>query len=127
LHADDPRQGPMNSTGLAQLGYEKGMYILTASQGYQAALEASQYQHGLLTYALIEEGLKSGKADMNPKDGQITLREWLGYASQEVPQLQLALMKEERGRGKDLAIVEGEEKIRELEKRSLQQPRVFHR
>lgn len=49
----------MNSKGLAQLAYEKGMYILTAAQSYQAALEAAQLGHGYLTYALVEEGLKA--------------------------------------------------------------------
>jgi hypothetical protein len=127
LQADDPRQGPMNSKGLAQLAYEKGMYILTASQGYQAALEASSYGHGLLTYALVEEGLKSAKADDEPKDGQVTLREWLDYASQEVPQLELQLMQAAEKRGADVSIVEGEEKVEEVEKRSLQRPRVFYR
>ena len=127
LQADDPRQGPMNSKGLAQLAYEKGMYILTASQGYQAALEASSYGHGLLTYALVEEGLKSAKADDEPQDGQVTLREWLDYASGEVPQLELQLMQAAEKRGAELSIVEGEQKVEEVERRSLQRPRVFYR
>ena len=59
LEAEEKRRGPMNSKGLAQLAYEKGMYILTAAQSYQAALEAAQLGHGLLTYALVEEGLKT--------------------------------------------------------------------
>src|SRR5262249_52356466 len=42
LEAEEKRRGPMNSKGLAQLAYEKGMYILTAAQSYQAALEAAQ-------------------------------------------------------------------------------------
>jgi len=37
LEAEEVRRGPMNSKGLAQLAYEKGMYILTAAQSYQAA------------------------------------------------------------------------------------------
>jgi WD40 repeat protein len=127
LQADDPRQGPMNSKGLAQLAYEKGMYILTASQGYQAALEVSSYGHGLLTYALVEKGLKSAKAAANPKEGEITLREWLDYASQEVPELQLELMQAARTRDIEISIVEGEQKITDLQKRSLQRPRVFYR
>ncbi|MDQ3918994.1 MAG: caspase family protein, partial [Acidobacteriota bacterium] len=52
LEAEEKRRGPMNSKGLAQLAYEKGMYVLTAAQSYQAALEAAQLGHGLLTYAL---------------------------------------------------------------------------
>ena len=127
LEAEEKRRGPMNSQGLAQLAYEKGMYILTAAQGYQAAQEATQYEHGLLTYALIEEGLKSAKADTTPQDGQITLREWLDYAVQEVPALQLVLMQGERGRGTGIEAEAGEEKLQELEKRSLQHPRVFYR
>ncbi|HCX29960.1 MAG TPA: hypothetical protein DHU55_09370, partial [Blastocatellia bacterium] len=62
LEAEEKRRGPMNSKGLAQLAYEKGMYILTAAQSYQAALEAAQLGHGLLTYALVEEGLKTAIA-----------------------------------------------------------------
>ena len=58
LDAEEKRRGPMNSKGLAQLAYEKGMYILTAAQSYQAALEASRIGHGYLTYALVEEGLR---------------------------------------------------------------------
>ncbi len=58
LEAEEKRRGPMNSKGLAQLAYEKGMYILTAAQSYQAALEAASLGHGLLTYALVEEGFE---------------------------------------------------------------------
>ena len=88
LEAEEKRRGPMNSKGLAQLAYEKGMYILTAAQSYQAALETPQHGHGYLTYALVEEGLKTANADTDPRDGQVTVREWLDYATQRVPQLQ---------------------------------------
>jgi WD40 repeat protein len=127
LQSEDPRQGPMNSRGLTQLAYDKGMYILTASQGYQAALEATKYHHGLLTYALIEEGLKSGKADDNPRDGKTTLREWLDYASHEVPKLQVALMRESRAQGRNFAVLGADQKIEDLQRRSLQRPRLFYR
>ena len=66
LESEEKRRGPMNSVGLAQLAYEKGIYILTAAQAYQAALEASDLGHGFLTYALVEEGLKNGEADREP-------------------------------------------------------------
>ena len=45
LEAEEKRRGPMNSAGLAQLAYEKGMYILTASQGFQVAQEAQRLFH----------------------------------------------------------------------------------
>jgi WD40 repeat protein/uncharacterized caspase-like protein len=125
LEAEERRRGPMNSKGLAQLAYEKGMYILTAAQSYQAALEAAQFGHGLLTYALVEEGLKSGIADGEPKDGVVNAREWLDFATERVPQMQEEKMKESREI--KLAFVEGEQKIAAAEQRSLQRPRVFYR
>jgi WD40 repeat protein/uncharacterized caspase-like protein len=88
LEAEEKRRGPMNSKGLAQLAYEKGMYILTAAQSYQVAMESPQRGHGYLTYALVQEGLKTSEADIDPQNGQVTVREWLDYATQRVPQLQ---------------------------------------
>jgi WD40 repeat protein len=127
LEAKEKRRGPMNSKGLAQLAYEKGLYLLTAAQGYQAALEAVQLGHGFLTYALVEEGLKQNAADFEPKDGAIVAREWLDYATERVPQMQADRMREGRTLVHEIAFVDGEEKIQDLEKRSVQQPRVFYR
>lgn len=127
LEAEEKRRGPMNSKGLAQLAYEKGMYILTAAQSYQAALEAAQLGHGLLTYALVEEGLKTAAADNEPRDGVVNAREWLDYATERVPQMQQEKMKQTRGIGLGIAFTEGEQKIADPEKRSVQRPRVFYR
>ncbi len=127
LEAEEKRRGPMNSKGLAQLAYEKGMYILTAAQSYQAALEAAQFGHGLLTYALVEEGLKSSVADTEPKDGLVNAREWLDFATERVPQMQEQKMKESRGLGLGIVFTEGEQKTADPEKRSVQRPRVFYR
>jgi WD40 repeat protein len=127
LEAEEKRRGPMNSKGLAQLAYEKGMYILTAAQSYQAAMEASQLGHGFLTYALVEEGLKQKAADFEPRDGVVYAREWLDYGAARVPQMQIGKMREGRSLVHEIAFVEGEEKIKDLDKRSLQQPRVFYR
>ncbi|MGH9766305.1 MAG: caspase family protein, partial [Blastocatellia bacterium] len=119
LEAEEKRRGPMNSKGLAQLAYEKGMNILTAAQSYQAALETSQLGHGYLTYALVEDGIKKMSADASPRDGQLLLREWLDYATEEVPRMQEAKSKEKRGL-----------KLRPGEKSAppeAQRPRVFYR
>jgi uncharacterized caspase-like protein len=118
LEAEEKRRGPMNSKGLAQLAYEKGMYILTAAQSYQAAKEATKLGHGFLTYALVEEGLKTNLADKEPKDGQVLLREWLDFATERVPLMQQSY-----------------EKTRELQREkgtkptadNVQRPRVFYR
>jgi WD40 repeat protein/uncharacterized caspase-like protein len=120
LEAEEKRRGPMNSKGLAQLAYEKGMYILTAAQSFQAALEAAQLGHGYLTYALVEEGLKTPVADTEPKDGVVIAREWLNFATERVPQMQEEKMAQGRGLGLEIAFTEGE-------KRTVQRPRVFYR
>jgi WD40 repeat protein len=122
LEAEEKRRGPMNSKGLAQLAYEKGMYILTAAQSFQAALEAAQLGHGYLTYALVEEGLKTPVADTQPKDGVVIAREWLNFATERVPQMQEEKMSHGRGLGieQEITFVEGEQ-------RTVQRPRVFYR
>jgi WD40 repeat protein len=127
LEAEERRRGPMNSKGLAQLAYEKGMYILTAAQSFEAAQEVSQLGHGLLTYALVEEGLKRSSADDNPKDGEVWVREWFDYATTRVPNMQMEKVKKSRGLGVTLSFVGGEERVPELERRVTQTPRVFYR
>jgi WD40 repeat protein/uncharacterized caspase-like protein len=127
LEAEEKRRGPMNSKGLAQLAYEKGMYILTAAQSYQAALEAAQLGHGLLTYALVEEGLKAMAADGEPRDGVLQARELLDFATDRVPQMQLEKMKQARALNINIAFAEGDEDVADPEKRSVQRPRAFYR
>jgi WD40 repeat protein len=127
LEAEEKRRGPMNSKGLAQLAYEKGMYILTAAQSYQAALEAAKLGHGYLTYALVEEGLKTNLSDRAPKDGQVLVREWLDFATARVPEMQLEKIEEQRKLGREIGLL-----IKFVESdtgadRNVQRPRVFYR
>jgi WD40 repeat protein len=126
LEAEEKRRGPINSKGLAQLAYEKGMYVLTAAQSFQAALEVTQLGHGLLSYALVEEGLRAMRADGEPKDGVLVAKEWLDFASARVPQMQLDEMKRARARGLNLSFVD-EERGLDLDLRSGQRPRVYYR
>jgi hypothetical protein len=117
LEAEERRRGPMNSKGLAQLAYEKGMYVLTAAQSYQAALEAAQLGHGLLTYVLVEEGLRKGEADSRAAhDGRIVVREWFDFAADRVPRMRLEQMKQQ---GRGIKIAAGTLDV--------QRPRTFYR
>src|SRR5262249_47801361 len=121
----EKRRGPMNSKGLAQLAYEKGMYILTAAQSFQFANEEPHLGHGYLTYALVEEGLK--KAATRNAEGLLLARAWFDYATMRVPEI----YKEEMGRKTEarLAQLRGR-KIRDLGLGGVddvQQPRVFYR
>jgi WD40 repeat protein len=82
---DGFKPGPMGSRGLGQLAYDKGMRILAASKSGQSAIElGGNIKEGLLSYALVHEGLEEGKA---AKDGKITMSGWLTYGAQEVPNL----------------------------------------
>jgi uncharacterized caspase-like protein len=82
------KPGPMGSRGLGQLAYDKGMRILAASQANDVALESERIKQGLLTYALVKEGLEQNKASIKEgKTTQITLDSWLQYAADRVPQL----------------------------------------
>ncbi|HMG74237.1 MAG TPA: hypothetical protein VK582_12110 [Pyrinomonadaceae bacterium] len=44
--SQEKRRGPINSKRLAQLAYEKGMYIVTSIQSYRAAQEVVRLGHG---------------------------------------------------------------------------------
>jgi WD40 repeat protein len=123
LEAEEKRRGPMNSKGLAQLAYEKGMYILTAAQSYQAALEAARLGHGYLTYALVEEGLKRQSADFEPRDGVVLAREWLDYAAMRVPEMQT----EKVGNGRLLVQEQIHSAKEHSDQRAIQRPRLFYR
>lgn len=87
VQSADFKPGPMGSRGLGQLAYDKGMRILAASQVEGVAIESPSLLHGMLTYALVTEGLDGGLADWRPRDGQIQADEWLAFAADRVPQL----------------------------------------
>ena len=113
LKADDERRGPMNTRGVAQLAYEKGMYVLTASQSDEVAFESAGLKHSYLAYALVEEGIKSGAADAD-RNGKIFLTEWFDYATERVPRIA-----QKRSGGKALEEIDPDEK-------RVQRPRVFN-
>ena len=81
------KAGPMGSRGLGQLAYDKGISILAASQADDVALESDRLQQGLLTYALVHDGLEAYQADFRPADKTITLGELLAYGVERVPKL----------------------------------------
>lgn len=129
LESFDERAGPMNNKGLAQLAYDKGMYILTASQSIESAYVSEALKRSYLSYALVEEGLKTTVADANPKDGQITVKEWFDYAGRRVPQLRRdvneGLFAVEAQKG--LEEEETKEKKKKPKEKASQRPRVFYR
>jgi len=125
LEAEENRRGPMNSRGLAQLAYEKGMYVLTAAQSYQSAVEVSLLGHGLLTYSLISEGLEQRKADDDPRDGRIFDREWLSFATTQVPELQVEMLNSSNPDGRGSSAEQGPQAS--LTRDGVQRPKLFYR
>lgn len=87
VESPDFKPGPMASRGLGQMAFDKGMRILAATQANDVALEAKATQQGLLSYALIAEGLEAFRADFKPADQRIMLDEWLAFAVNRVPDL----------------------------------------
>ena len=85
------KPGPMGDRGLGQLAYDKGMRILAATQSDDVALEIRDLKEGLLTYALVEDGLtrdSAGKLPASPDGtGVVTLSAWLKYGEQRTPGL----------------------------------------
>src|SRR5262249_666587 len=95
-----------------------------AAQSYQAALERRSLGHGYLTYALVEEGLKSDAADLKPKDGIVALREWFDYAVARVPEMQAGTATDTQGR---LRARDQDKKGDKKKEHDIQRPRVFYR
>ena len=122
---NDFKPAPMGSRGLGQLAFDKGMKILTATQAVNVANEIKaikegneikKIEQGLLTYALIQEGLEDNAADFKAKDKIINLKEWLEFAEFRVPTL---YEKWKEGKPKD--IVSENPKT----EKSVQQPYLF--
>ena len=91
------KPGPMGSRGLGQLAYDKAMRVLAASQADDVALEAlvKGEGSGLLTFALVREGLMRGTAD--EPGGGLTLGGLLKYAEGRVPTLYAEVVKAAEG------------------------------
>lgn len=118
------RPGPLGTRGLGQLAYDKGIRILAASQADDVAAEDPTLKHGLLTFALMQDGLASGRADFKPADKRISLEELLAYGEIGVPTLDEELKSGKRAGG------DGMRAAKEIglsaADRRVQRPRLFN-
>jgi hypothetical protein len=84
------------------------MRILAATQADDVALESERLGLGLLSYALVHDGLGHTDGDLRKADidgdGRVTLQEWLQYGEKRVPDLYVEI-KEGKLRlvGRDIA------------------------
>ncbi|MEO8042973.1 MAG: caspase family protein [Acidobacteriota bacterium] len=86
VQGDNFKPGPMGSRGLGQLAYDKDMKILSATQANNVALELGSLKQGLLSYALLQDGIVRSLADAD-KNKQLLSTEWLSFAEKRVPEL----------------------------------------
>jgi hypothetical protein len=75
------------------------LFVLTASQTAEKAREDIGLKHGLLTYALVAEGIAEWKADPG-NVGEIELGAWLQYAANRVPALEIETREQQSRSGK---------------------------
>jgi len=79
----DARAGPLAGRSLAQLAYDKVIFVISASQSREAAIELQRLGHGVFSWVLFDRGFEAA-ADEN-RDGFTTIREWLAFAQSETP------------------------------------------
>ena len=119
------KPGPMGSKGLGQLAYDKAMMVITATQTEDVAMESQRLEHGMLTYALVNEGLERGWADQLPADQSVWIRELFEYGQNRVPSLYREVIEQggpQNGSGdRGLSAV----KSASVRERWLQQPSLF--
>ena len=129
------KPGPMGSRGMGQLAYDKGMRILAATQADTTAAEVDylsrrqKVEHGLLTYALVQDGLIDHLADTNG-DKIILISEWLEYGAMRVPGLyEKARNQNSNALAKGVGIKRGATQVRFIYKgdgdTATQQPSLF--
>lgn len=91
LGGDSFKPGPMGDKGLGQLAYDKAMRVLTATNENNAAMELDNLGHGLLSYALLVDGLGKGLAGQS----EFTLKDWLAYGQERTAELYARIAKGE--------------------------------
>ena len=91
------RRGPMDSAGLRQFAWDKGIDILAASLSTQSAKEQSSIEHGVLTHALFNQGLLRDLAGpANPIGHDLKTQDtWLRWVPQQFAQARKARLQPE--------------------------------
>lgn len=122
------KPAPMGSRGLGQLAYDKGMRILAATQAANVVVESGAIGHGLLTYALVLDGIGKDAADFKAKDGRIFLKEWLEFSVERVPALyELIAAGKLKVQGREVNVDQDGPDAKRIaaKKRASQQPALF--
>lgn len=84
------KPAPIGDRGFGQLVFNKKMRLLASTQADSVSFELGRLKHGLMTYALVNDGLQMNHADFSPMDKSITFSEWLNYGLADVVRRQTA-------------------------------------
>lgn len=87
INSNGFKAGPLGSRDLGEIAYTKGMIVLAGSQTSGFARETSQLGHGLLTYALLKDGIESNQVATVDSSTRVTISALFDYASRDVPAL----------------------------------------
>lgn len=91
VEAQGFKPGPFGDAGLGQLAFDKGLRLLAGAQADAVAMEDAGLGQGLLTYALVREGLNDDPAPGVPRartpTGPVALDSWLRAAADRLPAL----------------------------------------
>jgi WD40 repeat protein len=90
------RAGPLQGRGMGQMAYDKRMQIIAASQSAELANENDLLKHGILTYALLVDGIQHERAF---RSRSLTFTNWFEYANNRVPVLFRKSQQNREGRG----------------------------
>jgi len=104
LGGDSFKPGPMGDKGLGQLAYDKAMRVLTATNENNAAMEIGDLGHGLLSYALLVDGLERGHVGTSANT--YTFSDWLAYGKARTAELYTKIAK-----GESLGATRGKAKV----------------
>lgn len=83
--------------------------------------------HGYLTYALVEQGLKSNAADQEPTDGIVTIWEWFDCATRREPEIYLKQLKFKTEEQMALLLLQQQRGVGLEDVDDVQRPRAFYR
>lgn len=84
------KPAPIGDRSFGQLVFNKKMRLLVSTQADAASFEFDDLKHGLMTNALVNDGLKANHADFAPEDKSTTFSEWLSYGLDDVVRFQSA-------------------------------------
>jgi len=74
----------LDRRSIRRLGSAVGMFVVAATDKDQLASESATIGHGIFTYTVLQA--LTGAADIEPRDGNVTVGELVSFAEEQVPE-----------------------------------------